>query len=75
MSVAGIDYGGMVGAVWLAEKACLAWCRIRGDTEAAEGAMAAECDDYAMGWSGSKDKAAELGAERGMQEGCDTAGA
>lgn len=54
MYVAGVEYGGMEGAVWLAEKACLAWCRIRGDTEAAEGAMAAECDDYAMGWSGSK---------------------
>ena len=66
MYVAGVDYGGMEGAVWLIEKAYLAWYWVCGDSETAEGAMAAESDDSAMGGYCATDKATELGVERGM---------
>ena len=66
MSVAIVDYVGMEGAVCPAEKACLAWYWVCGDSETAEGAMATEGDDSAMGGYCATDKATELGVERGM---------
>ena len=54
------------GLYALLKKHALLGYWVCGDSETAEGAMAAEGDDSAMGGYCATDKATELGVERGM---------